>query len=84
MSFQCNFCRKKPFEKENSLSNHIRCAHYHLIRQVLERRNKNKQHLKTFASRITQLPDKLTIPLEYLADFTNDIIWDSHPLKPES
>lgn len=68
-NFQCPYCRKKPFEKEAHLSNHILRAHYDKLKSIADKAKLEKQNLRKIAFRIKKLPKIIKIPTVYLDSF---------------
>lgn len=69
MNNQCPYCRKKPFENQGYLANHILRSHYDIIHHLTIKRAKEKQTLRNFTNKITNLPETISVPTEYLKFF---------------
>lgn len=69
MTFQCNFCKKKPYERQNALSHHIQRKHWGLIQDLVNKRKEEEKRLMIFAYKIQNIPEKFNIPSEYTSDF---------------
>lgn len=69
MNNQCPYCRKKPFENQGYLANHIMRAHRDKLQQLYTRNQLEKKTLRIFANKIEKLPKTINIPIEYLKFF---------------
>ncbi len=74
VNLQCIYCKRKPFEKEAHLSNHILRKHYDKLKEIADKSIIEKRNLRKIAFRIEKTPEIIKIPTEYIDSFIQEII----------